>query len=261
MLTSRRGAFYILAAGLATMAVFAAIIRSGFFLPFKLRVDNGFSAGSANTEVVSLLIFAVSSSVILIFIVTLLENLNGAWQKETQALNLLQQERDLLEQRVEERTHDLVEVRDQAVTVSRQMRKYYRAIEQSGNTIVITDTKGNIEYVNPKFEQSTGYTIEEALGNNPRILKSGRHSDEEYSQLWKTISGGNAWNGEFLNKRKDGSLYWESATIAPVLDQNDVITNYVAIKRRYYRAPSNRRTIAKIVAGSGTKRQHSNYYG
>ena len=144
---------------------------------------------------------------------------------------MLQQERDLLEQRVEERTHDLAEARDDAVkTVSSELRKYYRAIEQSGNTIVITDINGNIEYANPKFEQSTGYTVEEAIGNNPRVLKSGRQSAEYYSQLWKTISGGNAWNGEFLNKRKDGSLYWESATIAPVMDQNGVITNYVAVK-------------------------------
>ena len=105
-----------------------------------------------------------------------------------------------------------------------------RAIEQSGNTIVITDINGNIEYANPKFEQSTGYSIAEAKGKNPRILKSGRQPAEYYSQLWKTISGGNAWTGQFLNKRKDGSLYWESATIAPVIDQNGVITNYVAIK-------------------------------
>jgi PAS domain S-box-containing protein len=230
ILTSRRGAFYILAAGLATMGVFAAIIRSGFFIPFKLRVDNGFSVGSANTEVISLLIFAVSSSVILIFIVVLLENLNNAWQKETQALNLLQQERDLLEQRVEERIHDLAEARDSAIRSNTELRKYYRAIEQSGSTIVITDVMGNIEYANPKFEESSGYALEEVIGKNPRILKSGRQKPEFYQKLWATISSGQVWHGVFHNKKKDGTNYWESATIAPVLDENDAVLNYVAIK-------------------------------
>jgi PAS domain S-box-containing protein len=142
----------------------------------------------------------------------------------------LQQERDLLERLVEERTHELAAIRDESVKISNELRKYYRAIEQSGNTIVITDTNGNIEYANPKFEQSTGYSIAEAKGRKTSLLKSGRQPAEYYSQLWKTISGGNAWNGEFLNKRKDGSMYWESATIAPVLDQSGTITNYVAIK-------------------------------
>ena len=142
----------------------------------------------------------------------------------------LQQERDLLERLVEERTHELAAMRDEFVKISNELRKYFRAIEQSGNTIVITDINGNIEYANPKFEQSTGYSIAEAIGKNPRILKSGRQSAEYYSRLWKTISGGNAWAGEFLNKRKDGSLYWESASITPVIDQNGAITNYIAIK-------------------------------
>ncbi len=142
----------------------------------------------------------------------------------------LQQERDLLERLVEERTHELAAMRDESVKISNELRKYFRAIEQSGNTIVITDVNGNIEYANPKFEQSTGYSIAEANGKNPRILKSGRQPAEYYSQLWETISGGNVWSGEFLNKRKDGSLYWESASISPVIDQDGVITNYVAVK-------------------------------
>lgn len=142
----------------------------------------------------------------------------------------LQQERDLLERLVDERTHELAAMRDESVKISNELRKYFRAIEQSENTIVITDINGNIEYANPKFERSTGYSIAEVKGKTPRILKSGRQPAEYYSQLWETISGGNAWTGEFLNKRRDGSLYWESATIAPVIDQKGVITNYVAIK-------------------------------
>jgi PAS domain S-box-containing protein len=148
----------------------------------------------------------------------------------TQALNSLQQERDLLEKRLEERIHDLAEARDGAIRSSNELRKYYRAIEQSGNGIVITDVNGNIEYANPKFEEVTGYALEEVIGKNPRILKSGSQRPEFYEKMWKTISAGQVWLGVFHNKKKDGSLYWESSTIAPVLDQNGVITNYVAVK-------------------------------
>ena len=98
-----------------------------------------------------------------------MNNLNRAWQKETQALNLLQQERDLLEKRVIERTSDLSKARDDAVKTSEELRKYYLAMEQSGSTIVITDSKGCIEYANPKFETQTGYSRTDALGNNPRV--------------------------------------------------------------------------------------------
>jgi two-component system sensor histidine kinase/response regulator len=177
-----------------------------------------------------ILAFVLSAFIVLTSNVLLLHNLNVAWRKETQALNLLRQERDLLERRVMERTRALAAARDEAVKASAELRKYFRAMEQSGNTIVITDAKGNIEYANPKFTESTGYTLAEAMGKNPRILKSGRQSDEYYSRLWRTISDGRVWTGEFLNKRKDGSLYWESATIAPVFDQQGAVTNYVAVK-------------------------------
>jgi PAS domain S-box-containing protein len=231
VLTARRGALHALVLGVATLGAFAVLIGSKYFVPFIIAMENGISSpATLLAGLSSLLVFTACASAVLASVVILLENLNNAWQKETQAHNLLQQERDLLEQRVEERTHDLAEARDQALTISGQMRKYYRAIEQSGNTIVITDTQGNIEYANPRFEQSTGYSITEALGNNQRMLKSGRQSREYYERLWTTIGSGNVWTGEFLNKRKDGSLYWESATIAPVLDQNGVVTNYVAIK-------------------------------
>lgn len=143
----------------------------------------------------------------------------------------LKQERDLLERLVEERTHELAAARDESEKISADLRKYYRAIEQSGGSVVITDIKGNIEYVNPGFERATGYSLAEAQGENPRLLKSGRQSDEYYRQMWQTISCGETWQGEFLNKRKDGSLYWEAATIAPVLNQQGAITNYVAIKQ------------------------------
>ncbi|MES9899998.1 MAG: EAL domain-containing protein [Sedimenticola sp.] len=111
-----------------------------------------------------------------------------------------------------------------------QLRKLYRALEQSPASVVITDTSGNIEYVNPKFEETTGYTAKEALGQNPRLLKSGDKSPEEYKEMWETITAGKVWRGQFHNKRKDGIIYWEAASISPVRDTNGTITHYIAVK-------------------------------
>ncbi len=110
------------------------------------------------------------------------------------------------------------------------LRKLTTAVEQSAATIVITDLKGQITYANPAFTLASGYTIEEALGNNPRILKSGELSVEVYQELWSTILSGQTWHGMFHNRRKDGSLYWESATISPVRNNQGEIINFVAIK-------------------------------
>ena len=95
---------------------------------------------------------------------------------------------------------------------------------------MITDIAGNIQYVNPKFVALTGYTIEEALGMNPRILKSGETLPEVYSKLWETILAGKEWHGEFHNKKKNGELYWEQASISPITDNNGIITNFIAVK-------------------------------
>ncbi|HFD40532.1 MAG TPA: hybrid sensor histidine kinase/response regulator, partial [Anaerolineae bacterium] len=111
-----------------------------------------------------------------------------------------------------------------------QLRKLTQAVEQSANTIVITDVEGRIEYVNPKFVETTGYTVEEALGQNPRILKSGEQDTEFYREMWETIRAGRVWHGEFHNRRKDGSFYWEMATIAPVCDEEGRITHFIAVK-------------------------------
>ncbi len=105
-----------------------------------------------------------------------------------------------------------------------------KAVVQSPVTIVITDLNGSIEYVNPKFTELTGYTLKEAFGKNPRILKSGEQSSDFYKELWDTISSGKEWHGEFHNKKKDGELFWESAIIAPIIDSNNKITHYVALK-------------------------------
>jgi PAS domain S-box-containing protein len=110
------------------------------------------------------------------------------------------------------------------------IRKLSQAIEQSPVSIVITDVEGNIEFVNAAFAQITGYTFAEALGQNPRILKSGETPAEEYHRLWQTISSGGVWQGEFHNRKKNGELFWEHATIAPVRDADNAITHYVAVK-------------------------------
>lgn len=110
------------------------------------------------------------------------------------------------------------------------LRTFSRAVEYSANSVVITDIRGNIEYVNPKFSQVTGYTPEEAIGQNSRLLKSGKTSEEEYRQLWETITGGGEWRGEFHNKRKDGSLYWESASISAIRNDRGEISHFVAVK-------------------------------
>lgn len=118
----------------------------------------------------------------------------------------------------------------QKVKTDREIRKLTTAVNQSPATIVITDLNGKIEYVNPHFTEITGYTYDEAIGNNPRILQSNFHSKEFYQEMWKTLIDGHVWSGEIYNKRKDGACYWEEAIMAPVFDDKGVITNYVAIK-------------------------------
>jgi PAS domain S-box-containing protein len=108
--------------------------------------------------------------------------------------------------------------------------KLSTAIEQSPVTIVITDLNGNIEYLNPAFTKITGYSFEEALGKNTRILGSNYHTEEFYKNLWETVLSGKNWYGEFRNKRKNGDLFWESASISPVSDDKGKITHFVAVK-------------------------------
>jgi PAS domain S-box-containing protein len=112
----------------------------------------------------------------------------------------------------------------------KELTKLNRAIEQSSISVIITDSNGNIEYVNPFFTKLTGYTPEEIMGKNPRILKSGHHSADFYMKLWSDIKSGKDWQGEILNKRKNGETYWEYTVISPILDKDGNITNYVAIQ-------------------------------
>lgn len=111
-----------------------------------------------------------------------------------------------------------------------EVRKLFQGIEQSPASIVITDPNGTIEYVNPAFCKITGYTVREAVGQNPRILKSGVQSEGFYKELWDTITSGRTWTGEFCNKKKDGTLYWEASSISPVRDTAGRIVNFIAVK-------------------------------
>jgi len=111
-----------------------------------------------------------------------------------------------------------------------QVRKLTRAVEQSPVMVVITDTEGHIEYVNPKFTSLTGYTAGEVLGKNPRLLKSGEQSREFYERLWTTVLAGREWHGELHNRKKNGELYWELSSISPVRDRDGNITHLVAVK-------------------------------
>lgn len=111
-----------------------------------------------------------------------------------------------------------------------QLRKLSQAVEQSPASVVITNLSGNIEYVNPKFTELTGYTLEEAKGQNPRVLKSGDQPAENYKELWETITSGREWRGEFLNKRKNGELFWETASISPIKNEKGEITHFLAVK-------------------------------
>ncbi len=114
--------------------------------------------------------------------------------------------------------------------IEEERRKLARAAEQSGHAIIITDLQGIIEFVNPAFTRITGYTPEEAIGKNVNLLNSGKHPREFYETLWKTITEGKVWHGEILNRRKNGELYWESATISPIFNKKGETTHYLAVK-------------------------------
>ena len=142
---------------------------------------------------------------------------------------------------VEAAGHDLhIDGKRMAVSVERdvtgrkqaeeKLKLFSIAAEQSPASFVITDTLGQIEYVNPKFCEITGYTFEEAVGKNPRILKSGEMSAEKYKELWHTICAGGTWHGEFKNKKKNGGYFWESAAITGIRDEHGNIIKFLGIK-------------------------------
>ncbi len=139
------------------------------------------------------------------------------YEEELKRLN------ETLEQRVAGRTKEILVQNEKLGTLS-------KAVEQSSTCIVITDSNGTIEYVNPQFIELTGYTQEEAKGQNPRILKSGQTPPERFKELWETITAGETWHGEFTNNKKNGEIYHELGTISPIKNAEGKITHFVAIK-------------------------------
>lgn len=111
-----------------------------------------------------------------------------------------------------------------------RLRNMARAVEQSPISVVITDVKGVIEYVNPRFTQISGYGYDEAIGVTPAIVKSGFTSPQQYRELWETITAGREWQGELLNRRKNGDLFWEHISISPIRDDTGTIVRFVAVK-------------------------------
>ncbi|NUM41959.1 MAG: PAS domain S-box protein, partial [Leptospiraceae bacterium] len=121
---------------------------------------------------------------------------------------------------------DITELKKQ----ENKLKKFSRAVEQSAASVIMTDPNGIIEYVNPKFLQTTGYTLEETIGQNPKFLKSGELSQDDYKVLWDTILSGKEWNGEFHNKKKNGEFFWELASISPIINDNQEIIGFLAVK-------------------------------
>jgi len=135
-----------------------------------------------------------------------------------------------------------------------ELRTLRAAVEQSANIIVITSPQGQIEYVNPAFEINTGYTVDEAVGGPSSILKSGEQGVAYYQQLWATITSGKTWRGQFHNRRKNGTLYWEAATISPVLNARGEIAHFIAIKENI----SDRKTLEAKLAEAVVRADSAN---
>jgi PAS domain S-box-containing protein len=143
-----------------------------------------------------------------------------------------------LESKVAERTAELRDANQKLIReiaesrrTQERMNLLFSALSAAANAIVTTDRNGNIEWVNPAFTQLTGYSADEIVGGNLRLLKSGQHLPAFYAHLWSTISTGNIWHGELVNKRKDGRLYTEEMTITPVRGADGQIAHFVAIKQ------------------------------
>jgi diguanylate cyclase (GGDEF)-like protein/PAS domain S-box-containing protein len=138
------------------------------------------------------------------------------------------------------RAHKEIKERKQA---ENELQKLILSVEQSPASVVITDLGGRIEYVNPHFSQTTGYSPTEAIGQNPRFLKSNLTPEETYRQLWETLTTGQEWRGEFTNRKKDSSIFYESAIISPVKDTNGTVTHYIGIKEDVTESKRMRQTI------------------
>ena len=141
----------------------------------------------------------------------------------------------------------------EAKAVEESRARLTMAVEQAGESIVVTDTRGAIQYVNPAFERITGYDRMEAIGQTPRILKSGRHDAAFYRNLWETLRRGEIWRGTFLNRRKDGTLFEEDAVISPVRDPSGQVVNYRRRQARRHRRAADGGTAAPGAEDGGRR--------
>lgn len=141
----------------------------------------------------------------------------------------LEKARNNLEIRVADRTRKLTEEITERSRAEENLRKLSQAVEQSPAMTIITDIAGDIEYVNMRFTDVTGYTPEEVVGKNPRILKAGEVPPETYQELWRAIKAGKEWRGEIHNRKKNGELYWALSTISPVMNSDDQVTHFLGI--------------------------------
>ena len=156
--------------------------------------------------------------------------LEGTASDVTERKQATERIRVLLDEANQSRRAMLGIIEDEARSKA-DLERLAMAINQGAETVVVTDAHGLIQYVNPAFEKVTGYSRQEALGQNPRVLKSGKHDAEFYRRMWGLLAAGETWSGHLINKRKDGTLYEEDATISPVRDASGKIVNYVAVKR------------------------------
>ena len=167
-----------------------------------------------------------------------INNVSHDIAERKQAAEALRKAHDELEIRVAERTVELSKANEalRAEIIERgraeeSLRLQSTALESAANAIVITNREGTILWVNPAFTSLTGYTAEEAIGQNPRVLKSGKHDASFYKNLWDTVLSGQVWRSEIINLRKDGRLYTEEMTITPVRDERGEISHFIAIKQ------------------------------
>jgi PAS domain S-box-containing protein len=160
-----------------------------------------------------------------------------------------------LEERVQERTRSLEAEIERRRIAESALRKLSTAVIQAPLTVMIVGTNGLIEYVNPSFTSSTGYSYDEVIGKNPRFLKSGYTTLDEYTALWNAITSGEIWRGEFCTVKKNGSRFWESVTLAPVKGDDGQAINFIAIKEDITerKKRDNELLAAKIRAESGSK--------
>lgn len=177
---------------------------------------NSYNISAGKTQILDILLSTYQTAIIKN------EELKHA-QLELKTLNLQ------LEEKVKEKTAHLMEEIRERKKAESEIYKLSNVVHQAKSIIVITDLDGNIEYANPRFTEVTGYTLSEAIGKNPRILKSGKHPDEMYQEIWETVLAGREWKGEMINRRKNGELYYENTSIFDIRDADGKVRNLAKI--------------------------------